>query len=154
MNTRAFLLSALIAGVVMALLGQIPIINILNCVLCMWVWGSGILAIFLYRRFEPANPILSIGQGAGVGAVAGVVGAIIGAILSAIFKSAGWGALLSLAKAIAGPSADLDPIANLITTGGFWFISLGIDLVLYAFFGAVGGIIATALIWKKPKTTL
>jgi hypothetical protein len=149
MNTRAFILSALIAGAVMALLGNLPIINFFNCVLCMWVWLSSILAVFLYRRFATADPTLSMGQSAGLGAVSGVIGALIGAGISAIFTSSGMAGGLDALKS----QPALAPYVDMITSKGFTFISLIIDLVLYSAFGALGGIIATGLIWKKPKTT-
>jgi hypothetical protein len=43
-----------------------------------------------------------------------------------------------------------------IGQGGFWAIAaqviffLILDLVLYPIFGAIGGLIGSALIWKKP----
>jgi len=51
MNTRSFVLSVLIAGVVIGFLANLPILNLINCALCIWVWLGGILAVFLYRRF-------------------------------------------------------------------------------------------------------
>ena len=151
MNTRAFLLSALLGGLIMGVLGNIPILNFLNCLLCAWVWLSGILAVFFYRRFDTANPALSIGQGLALGAVAGVIGAIIGSIVSAIFSTAGTAALVSYLKSIPGYSSDLDQFTNLAGVGGFSFFCLAANLVLYSLFGAVGGLIGTALIWKAPK---
>jgi len=152
MNTRAFLLSALITGAIVALLGNIPIINFINCFLCAWVWGGGILAVFFYRRFEQANPLLSVGQGAGLGAVAGVIGALIGGVVSAFFNAIfGAANIASALSSLAQSSPELAQyLPYLIGTGGFWFVTLCINLALYAAFGAIGGVIATALIWKKP----
>ena len=150
MNTRAFLLSALVGGLIMAVLSNFPLLNLLNCVLCAWVWLSGILAVFFYRRFNAANPALSVGQGLALGAVAGVIGAIIGSIVSAIFSTAGTAALLSYLKSVPGYSSDLDQFTNLAGVGGFSFLCLAGNLVLYSLFGAIGGLIGTALIWKAP----
>jgi hypothetical protein len=155
MTTRAFLLSALITGAIVALLGNIPILNFVNCFLCAWVWGGGILAVFLYQRFEQANPLLSVGQGAGLGAVAGVVGALIGGVVSAIFNAI-FGALnitSALSSALSQSSPEVAQyLPMLIGGGGFELVTLCINLFLYAAFGAIGGVIATALIWKKPTT--
>jgi hypothetical protein len=44
----------------------------------------------------------------------------------------------------------MDTFANMIAGGGFSILSLCVDGVLYAIFGAIGGLIGTALIWKAP----
>jgi hypothetical protein len=151
MNTRSFLLAALIGGAVMGFLGNIPILNFINCFLCAWVWLSGILAVYLYRRFELANPALSVGQGLALGAVAGVIGAIIGAIVGAIFGGLGAAALVSAMRNMPGyDPSSMDTFTNLVAGGGFSLFALTCNLVLYALFGAVGGLIGTALIWKAP----
>jgi hypothetical protein len=151
MNTRSFLLAALIGGAVMGFLGNIPILNFVNCFLCAWVWLSGILAVYLYRRFELANPALSVGQGLALGAVAGVIGAIIGAIVGAIFGGLGAAALVSSLRNMPGyDPSSMDTVTNLVAGGGFSLIALTCNLVLYALFGAIGGLIGTALIWKAP----
>jgi hypothetical protein len=150
MNTRAFLLSALLGGLIMAVLSSFPILNFLNCLLCAWVWLSGILAIFFYRRFNAANPALSIGQGLALGAVAGVIGAIISAIISAIFGGLGLAAVASTLRNMPGYTSDMDIFTNLIAGGGFSLLSMLCNGVIFALFGAVGGLIGTALIWKAP----
>jgi len=151
MNTRSFLLAALIGGLIMGVLGNIPLLNLINCLLCAWVWLSGILAVYLYRRFEIANPALSVGQGLALGAVAGVIGAIIGSIVGAIFGGIGLAALSSAVRSMPGyDPSSMDSFTNLIAGGGFSLITLTCDLVLYALFGAIGGLIGTALIWKAP----
>ena len=151
MNTRAFLLAALLGGLVMAVLSNFPVLNLLNCLLCAWVWLSGILAVFFYRRFETVNPALSIGQGLALGAVAGVVGAIIGAILGAIFGGLGLAAVMNSVKSMPGyDPSSMDQFTNLIAGGGISIFSMFCNGIFYALFGAVGGLIGTALIWKAP----
>jgi len=142
MNTRAFLLASLIAGVVMGLLGGLPIISIANCVLCMWVWGSAILAVFLYRKLEGSQPFVSLGQGALLGVVSGVIGALIVWLISLITRQAATEAI-GQAFQMAGMEAPS------FLAGGVAILGLFIDLVLYAIFGAVGGLIGAAIF--KPK---
>jgi len=151
MNTRSFLLAALLGGLIMAVLSNFPILNLVNCLLCAWVWVSGILAVYLYRRFEAANPALSIGQGLALGAVAGLIGAVIGAIIGAIFGGLGLAAISSAVRNLPGyDPSTMDTFANMIAGGGFSFFALCFNGVLYALFGAIGGLIGTALIWKAP----
>ncbi len=52
MNQRSAVNAVIIAGVGMALLGNLPLLNIVNCVLCVWVWLGGGLAVYLYDRFQ------------------------------------------------------------------------------------------------------
>lgn len=146
MNTRAFIFSALIAGLVMALLSNIPVLNFLNCILCMWVWLSGILAVFIYRRMSAANPALSVGQGAGLGAVTGIFGGLIGALLGALFTGL-WASSLGLLQ----NQQELQPLLNSLPNAGFSFFWTLMNLALYTIFGAIGGSIATAAIWKEPR---
>src|SRR5512136_699256 len=89
MNPRSLLLSALIAGVVLGVLGNLPLLNFINCFLCLWVWLGGIFAVYLYNRYERNRTQLdqasaTVGQGAGVGALAGVVGAFVGVLVYAL----------------------------------------------------------------------
>lgn len=143
MNTRAFLLASLIAGVVMGLLGGLPIISIANCVLCMWVWGSAILAVYLYRRLEGSLPMVTLSQGALLGLVSGLIGAIIVWLISLITRQAATEAIMQVFE-MAGMEAP-----SFLGTGVV-IVGLIIDLVLYAIFGAVGGLIGAAIF--KPKT--
>ena len=152
MNTRAFVLSSVIAGVVMALLGSLPLINFCNCFLCMWVWGSAILAVFLYRNFNSAGPALSVGQGAFLGIAAGVIGGVIGAVIEAIFASSSLAGALDFMRSQPSLQPFVDAYTQMIKGGGFQLLGKLFNILIYAFFGAVGGIIATALIWKTPKS--
>jgi hypothetical protein len=151
MNTRAFAFSALIAGVVMALLGSLPFINFCNCLLCIWVWGSSILAVFLYRRFDSVSPALSVGQGAVLGVVAGVIGALLGFLVEALFASQSLAGAFELMRSQPSLQPFVDGYMQLVKGGGFPILAKLVNLVLYAGFGAVGGILATSLIWKAPQ---
>jgi hypothetical protein len=142
MNTRAFLIASLIAGVVMGLLGGLPIISIANCVLCMWVWASAIFAVWLYRRFEGSQPLVTLGQGALLGVVTGLIGAVIVLLISLITKQAATDAIMS-AFETAGMEAP-----GFFATGAI-LVGIVIDLVLYSIFGAIGGLIGAAIF--KPK---
>ena len=81
MNSRSFLLSTLIAGIVIGFLANLPLLNLINCALCIWVWIGGALAVLLYRRFQHGEPGPSVGQGAGLGALSGLIGALVGAVV-------------------------------------------------------------------------
>jgi len=141
MNTRSFALAVLIGGAVMALLGNLPLVNLVNCVLCIWVWLGGAVAVMLYRRFTPGTPAVTGGQGAALGAVAGLVGAILGFGVLLLTSAVTTPVMESLARAldIQGemPFAPSGPGG---TVAGALFFLL-IDLGLYPLFGALSGLI-------------
>jgi hypothetical protein len=146
LNSRSLLYSGLIAGVAMGILSHIPLINCLNCLLLAWVWGGGIGAVYLYRRYEK-NPTLSSTQGLVLGAAAGVVGAIVGGIASILLG--GLGAAFSQAvDNFVGNNGSA--ITGFFLSSGFSILRIIRDIVIYGIVGAIGGLIATALIWKAP----
>lgn len=149
MNSRSALYAILIGGAVMGLLGNLPVINLLNCLLCIWVWLGGAAAVVFYRRFEKTTVGPTIGRGAGLGALAGVAGTVIGAlvylptaaisgpIMDSVFKG------LNMNVPVTQPGAG-----GLIGGLLIWFL---IDIVLYPGFGALGGLVTTSIL-NRNKT--
>ncbi len=148
MDTRARWTAIGIAGVAMALLGNLPLVNFFNCILCMWVWLGGALAVILYRRAQPGQA-LTAGQGAGLGALAGLVGALVGFVVYYLTASVSAPLMDGLAKALninlPTPISAQDPSSAI---GGALFF-LAVDLILYPGFGALGGLIAANM--NAPK---
>ncbi|KPK03130.1 MAG: hypothetical protein AMJ56_19860 [Anaerolineae bacterium SG8_19] len=151
MDTRSFLFSTLIAGVAIGLLGNLPVLNLINCALCIWVWLGGILAVVLYRWFQQSKPGPSVAQGAGLGALSGLIGALVGAVVFAVTSPLSVPLFNSLARTF-GVEGDLP-----FRAGGFGeivgtaFIFLVLDSVLYPIFGALGGVIAASFT-KEPRS--
>ena len=150
MNSRSVLPSVLIAGVVIGLLGNLPILNLVNCVLCLWVWVGGALAIILYRRFQRGQPGPTPAQGAVLGALSGLVGAFLGAVVFFATASISGPILESLARTLQVegdlPIGAGTPAEYLSQT----LIFLVIDVVLYPLFGALSGFIAANMGKAKP----
>ena len=82
MNNRALLLAGVVGGLVMVVLSSVPVLNLINCLLCAGIWLGGMAAVWFYRR--QTGQLLTAGQGAIIGVVAGVVGAVVGAIVSSV----------------------------------------------------------------------
>jgi hypothetical protein len=151
MNTRALLLSALIAGVLMALLSELPLISIANCCLCLWIWTGGIFAVYLYSRFDNTVGPTSLTQGLLVGLVSGLVAAILGTILAVILGPISWQFVNQIITAVQGTGTNLGPLTDLFrSTGGFSIFELFTNLLFYSIFGLVGGILGT-LIFKGNR---
>jgi hypothetical protein len=152
MNTRSFTLAVIIAGVVMGLLGNLPILNLINCLLCLWVWLSGALAVILYRRFQHGQPGPTGGQGAGLGAVAGLIGALVGFGVFVLTSFITTPIMESLARSLRVegdmPFSSSGPWGAI--GGAVFFLIL--NIVLYPLFGALGGLI-TANMGNKSTTS-
>lgn len=150
MNMRSFALSALIAGVVIGFLGNLPLLNLINCALCIWVWFGGALAVFLYQRFEKGAVLMSAAQAAGLGAISGLIGDLVGAVVFAATSAISIPMFNSLARSLQWegdlPFRTGDP-GDIVGTA---FVFLVIDAVLYPLFGALGAMIGASLL-KKPS---
>jgi hypothetical protein len=150
MNNRSMLIAAGIGGLVMLALTKIPLINCLNCILCVSYWGGGILAVWVYRQTEKVQPGLTIGQGALVGLLAGVGAAVLAMLVDAIFSGAGTLASLDMIKNVPGLSTGASDILRQATAyGGSLILKLLCNLILYPLFGAIGGAIGAGMIWPK-----
>ena len=151
MNTRSFVLAALGAGVIMAVLGNLPVVNLLNGLLCFWVWVGGVLAVLLYRRFEQGKSSLTPAQGAGIGALAGLVGAIVGLLLFPLTSAITSPLFASVARAlqIEGdlPFTTSEAGSPMRSTLIFFVV----DVILYPLFGAISGFVATKLLVREPQ---
>jgi hypothetical protein len=150
-NTRSFVLSALLAGVVIGVLGNLPILNLINCFLCIWVWVGGSLAVFLYRRFQHGGPGLTGAQGAGLGALSGLVGAFVGVVVYALTAFISMPLFNNLAR-----SFDIEGDLPWQATGfpgilASAFFFLLIDAVAYPLFGALSGFITASLMRQEPQ---
>ena len=156
MNSKA-LTAAAIAGVGIGLLSSIPILNLVNCLLCAWVWGGGILAIYLYKR-NAGDVAVQSSQGALIGLVAGVIGGLIAGVLGAVL---GAGSFAAIASQMQSQMSSLDPaqqeqmkaMVDAMASGGLGIVTVCMSVVIYGVFGLIGGLIGAATI-GKPKTAV
>jgi hypothetical protein len=153
MNSRSFVLSALIAGVAIGFLANLPVLNIINCFLCLWVWVGGILAVFLYRQFQQGGADLTPGQGAGLGAISGLIGAFVGVVVNAAtsFVSIPMFERLAEYLQVQGDLPFRTGGLGALVASTFFFFAL--DAVAYPLFGAISGLIGASLLRKPPTTT-
>ena len=80
-DTRSMLQPAAIAGGVLGVVSQIPLINLLNCACCALAIGGGMLASFLYFNDQPAVSQRPYGDGAVLGLITGGIGAVVGTLI-------------------------------------------------------------------------
>jgi hypothetical protein len=154
MNNRSFILSALIAGAAIGVLANLPVLNIINCFLCLWVWAGGIVSIFLYRGFNHGKFDLTAARGAGLGALSGLIGAFIGIAVNASTSFISLPMFNSLARFFQVEGTlpfTAGSMPALVSSTFFFFI---LDALGYPLFGAISGFITANLMGKEspPKS--
>ena len=143
MHTKNLLISAVIGALVITAMANVPILNLVNCLLCIGFWAGAILAVWLYRRFEGS---VSLGQGVAIGALTGLFAGLLGFALSFV-GAAGAGAMLNSVARLLPPEATAEmgdfnselvagPIAILVNLTG---------VIVNILFGTLGGLIGGAV---------
>ena len=149
-----FLVPALIGGAVAGVLSGVPL---LSCLCCLWIIGGACLAVHLAAK-ESARS-LTAGDGAIIGVLTGIVAAVVEAVISLPLRAVNAEFVRGLMERIAKYAQDMPSGWNSwlerSTTAGLnpaWFmVGLIISAVLFAAFGALGGIIGVSLFGKKPS---
>jgi len=153
---------ALYGGVFIGVLSALPLVNLGNCVCCLWVVAGGALALYLMQQNHP-YPVTAA-DGALVGLLAGVIGGVLGALLSIPIQMALGPVQQQLIERFVLSSPDVpqetkDMVRNM---GGRGVSAIGsaFNLILMtcvgAIFGMLGGLLGVALFKKKdlpPGTT-
>jgi len=155
---------ALLGGLFIGVLSTLPIINLGNCVCCMWVIGGGALAVYLMQQNYPYA--INTADGAFVGLLAGVVGGIVGGLLLVpIMMAFGPFQQRLIERMIAAnpdvPEQTRDMIQRMAAGSAVMGVALLIKIVfgicIDAVFGMLGGLLGVALFKKKdlppPGTT-
>jgi len=142
---------ALVGGVTAGVLTAVPL---LGCLCCLWVVGGAMLAAYLLARNSPTS--LSAGDGAIVGIFTGIIAACVDAIVSLPFQSMNEEVMRRFMEQFSqftkempsGWEAWLER-----TSAGFspaWFLlGLVVASIVFAAFGALGGIIGISLFGRK-----
>jgi len=150
-QTQGMLMPALIGGAVAGLLTGLPF---LGCFCCLWIIGGAMLAAHLLAKRSAVS--LTPGDGAVVGILAGIIAAVVEAFVSLPFDALnreyvqkfmdqfsqffeelpqGWESWIN--RAGAGTSLAL------------FMLGLLISAVIFAAFGALGGVIGASLFGRK-----
>jgi hypothetical protein len=82
MNLLALISAGVVAGIFMPLFSQLPILNLVNCIPCGWIWLGGIIAVGLYRWLTDSDEPLFAIDGAILGIFTGIVAAFTSLILA------------------------------------------------------------------------
>ncbi|MFQ6082307.1 MAG: hypothetical protein ACE5WD_02975 [Candidatus Aminicenantia bacterium] len=144
---------ALIGGLLTGILAGLPIIQMGNCLCCLWVVIGGILASYFLSK--DAQITLRAGDGAIVGILSGIIGAIISSIINIPFQAINQQFVRRVLERLPEYGAEFPRDMDLWLKRGAEFsapmfmVGLIISIVIFAIFGALGGIIGISLFRKK-----
>lgn len=147
MNIKNLIISSLIGGIVIGALANIPVINLINCLLCVGYWAGAILAVWLYKRFEGS---LTLGQGVAVGALAGLWSGIINFIVGLISAASIATIITTIDQAL--PADTLDLQGDFVGRMAILINVFGIFLNI--FLGTLGGLIGGAIFQTRPQADM
>ncbi len=152
---------ALIGGGIMAVLSSLPIINMGNCLCCMWVLLGGAVGAYFYARELPDGTPITSGEGALVGLLSGIFGALFGTFLGYFFMAMGGvnparEIIANVLENRSDISPEVEDILEALQDEGFVspifvFIGLIFSAVINSIFGTVGGIISASIFRKKTQ---
>jgi len=144
MNIKNLIISSLIGGIVIAAIANIPVINFINCLLCIGYWAGAILGVWLYKRFQGT---LTLGQGVAVGALAGVWSGLINFIVGLVGVASIATVLTAFEQVLPAETFDIqgDFIGRIAILANVFGIFLNI------FLGTLGGLIGGAIFQTKPE---
>ena len=148
MNTKNLIIASVVGGLVTLGLTNIPILNLLACLICVSFWIGPLFAVWLYRRLQGQ---VTLNQGIAIGALAGVIAGALGFLLS-FFNMAGVGDMAESMRQMM-PSLSEQDLQQMqeLTTGPMLIVFNLVGALVTAVFGVVGGLIGGAIF--KPKTT-
>ena len=149
MNTKNLLLASLIGAVVTTFFANVPVLNLVNCLVCLPFWGGPLLAAWFYKR---QTGTMSMGQGIGVGTLAGLFAGLLGGLLSLI-GMAGAAGLESQLNQL-NQYLPANSIPPQLFTGGAALAFTMMGVLTNIIFGLIGGLIGGA-VWqdKAPAVT-
>jgi hypothetical protein len=144
---------ALIGGIAAGVLTAVPLVN---CFCCLWVMAGAILAAYLFSRRSPAP--MTPGDGAVLGILTGLAAAVTDSLASLPFESMNREFVQRFMDTFsqfveempAGWERWLDQRAGPMSPA--WFL-LGLlsSAVIYAAFGALGGLIGTSMFGQRKS---
>ena len=156
-----FVQPALAGGMFLGLLSSIPIVSAGNCLCCMWVLLGGGMAAVMLTKQRPRG--ITYGDGAFVGVLSGLFGAVAGTVVQMSFRAIAARFFESQQQQLEeilrqigaeGPMRDwvLRAASGEISTATVVF-TFFTNLLMFALFAMIGGILAIALLKKREEAT-
>lgn len=158
-----FLQPALAGGFFLGVLSSLPFISAGNCLCCMWILGGGGLAAYMLHLQRPGG--VTYGDGAFGGVLSGLAGAVVATVMSIPVRLLSGRLLESQQEALEEAFAEMPgfdgPFRDLLlrmaspevspTIITFTFL---MNLILFALFAMIGGILMVAILRKKESPSV
>jgi len=148
MSWKNFFIASLAGGAAMALLSNIPILSLGNCLLCLWVWGGGLLGAWMYKKLQGS---VTVGDGAWIGALAGLIGGVISAFF--LYLGAASASILPQLTALLPPEFQVQMDLERLVRETVTTIAL-LEVLVFIFIGSIGGLIGGAILRNKEQQAL
>ena len=132
----------------MALLTNLPILALGNCLLCLWVWGGGLFSAWLYKRLQGS---VTLNQAGWLGAMAGFLGGAASGLIT-IYRGTGAG-LLPGQIANQLPLEFAEQLQSLGMLQGMVATFALLEVFAFIFLGSIGGLIG-GLLWRGKGQSL
>ena len=153
---------ALFGGLFIGVLSALPIINLGNCLCCMWVIGGGALAVYLMQQNYPFA--VQGADAALVGLLAGLIGGALDGLLVIPLALAFGPTEQRIIQRALESSQDVPPevrsMFDHLATGGVLgvmaIVGVFIRAIVFGVIAMLGGLLGLALFKKKdlpPGTT-
>jgi len=154
---------ALFGGLFIGVLSALPIINLGNCLCCMWVIGGGALAVYLMQQNYPFA--LQGADAALVGLLAGLIGGALDGLLVIPLALAFGPTEQRIIQRALESSQDVPPevrsMFDHLATGGVLgvmaIVGVFIRAIIFGVIAMLGGLLGLALFKRKdlppPGTT-
>jgi uncharacterized membrane protein YeaQ/YmgE (transglycosylase-associated protein family) len=136
-------------GLFIGVLSALPIVKFGNGCCCLWVVAGGVLAAWLAQSNQPQP--LRAADGALLGLLAGVIGAVIATPIGLLFADWERGLLLRFIDSSNAeiPSEFRDMLENSAAGVMGQLLGFVVNLVLFAIFGVLGGLLGAAMFKKS-----
>jgi hypothetical protein len=154
---------ALYAGLAIGVLSALPLVNLGNCVCCLWVVGGGALAVYLMQQNHPFA--VQAADGALVGLLSGLIGGAVCGLIAIPIALALGPFQQRLMERVISTNSDVPPemktmIENMARGGVFGImaiIGIFVRAVVFGVIAMLGGLLGVALFKKTdlppPGTT-
>jgi hypothetical protein len=141
--------SVLIAGSIAGVLSATPLLFLLNIFCCLWILLGGAMAVYLVRSDTETK--INYGDGAYIGLLTGFFAAFISSALFTIFFLLGLNIMKYMPERIP-ELGQFEDIIDLTKVGlNAMLLWLIFSVITGGVFGALGGIICTAIFVKKKE---
>ena len=150
-----FVRPALTGGAFLGILSSLPLLSAGNCICCMWVLGGGAIATLLLSQQQP-NRRLTFGDGAFAGVCSGLFGAMIATLISIPLKIISAPFLEAERERLENTLKDMPEVLEVFrrftspeVTAVTLFTTFVSNLIMYALFAMVGGILMVAYLNRR-----